>query len=392
MRRFSVMGLGLAALLGAALVAPAPARAEEAREKAERFVRDFQARRDVAEAAKKAALELFSRETPVAAREAARFIEACLEGVSPDFQKGQAALRGNDADAARAAFSAAARSDDPWLKAHALYGAAMADFRAKRFPEAEEGFSQVAEKHAGNTPRDAEASFYRALAAYEQALHVTPDKEQALKDRALQSFRKFLEEHGDAPERLTASARQAVEDLQKAFTENRMQKVTVNLRDAEKLLREENTGDPTQTRQKAAVGTLEELIQEIEQQQQQQGDQSQSQDKSSQCPKCKGKGCRKCGGSGKKSGSGSGQGRGGPPSGTRSTGPAAKTGAQPPAGPSRIGELSPGRAGANVFAPSLPPKDREAVQNSLREKFPPRYMELLEQYYLGISEVEKKRP
>lgn len=187
-------GMFLRAFVAAAVFALAApwALAETPRDKAERFLRDFQKRASVSAEAKKAAVDAFTKDPPVAAREAADLIESCLESVTPEFKKAQEALRAGDTGNARALFEKAKKTDDAWLRAAARFGAAMSDFRAGRFADAETEFGEVAEKERANTPRDVEAAFQRALSTLEAALHETPDKEQPLKDKALGQFRKFL--------------------------------------------------------------------------------------------------------------------------------------------------------------------------------------------------------
>ena len=92
---------------------------------------------------------------------------------------------------------------------------------------------------------------------------------------------------------------------------------------------------------------------------------------------------KKQGGSGRRGGKGQGQGRGDPNSPANDP----RRDSEAPAGAGRIGDLRPTeKVDPGEMWGKLPPAEREKLLQSLRERFPSRYRELVEQYYRTLAE------
>ena len=177
------------------------------------------------------------------------------------------------------------------------------------------------------------------------------------RDAAIREFQAYLVEFPDAPERFLEAVRVVLRDLLLEGA-NPLLDVAGRMGEVKTLLRKEQTGDPTQTKQKDVVSILDELIALLEEMEKQ--------------------------GSGG-GGAGSGKGRGGNPGGQRSSSPASKS-AIPGGGDGDAKNLRRvSRGKPEESWGDLKGKEREEVLQAMKGKFPARYRALLEQYYRSLS-------
>lgn len=158
----------------------------------------------------------------------------------------------------------------------------------------------------------------------------------------------------DAPEPVLVGARQLQLEVERRQTGTLDEVSTVMTFVADRL-NVADPGDATRSRQEEVVALLDRLIEDQEQQEQQ-------------------------------AGSGSAR-RGGQPSQQPGAPATPREESAAPEGSAEIGELhgAPRAAAAESWG-NLPPAQREKILQSIRERFPSRYRELVEQYYRALAE------
>ncbi len=264
--------------------------------------------------------------------------DALLRALVPAL--GSAAKLGEDGDPRGALDLAklATSTQDVFVRAHARYhlGRVMLD------NDDPEGAAEVLRDYLRNdrsrTPLDAEAAFFFA-----SALADVP-----LRESAVAAFSDYLELFPDAPERFRAVAQQRRAELEAQF-ESPLHDVADSMKRCERDLKKTRTGDPTQQIQKDIVEKLQQIIEEMEERERQ----------SSGAP----------GGNGP------------------SQSPATKSAL--PEGAGRIGQLGKAPPVGERWG-DLKDRDREEIGADLQTNLPPRYRELLEQYYKRLNQGSRK--
>lgn len=173
-------------------------------------------------------------------------------------------------------------------------------------------------------------------------------------EAAESALKKFLADHGNASARLAISARQILVEL--ANRESGRLGDVVDLMDfSRRRLKNDDPGDVVRTRQQQIIDLLDKLIKDAEEKE-------------------------------KQSGSAGSSGGSGPPSGGAPSNPMQQSrlpGGDPGGTPARATR----RANPGDAWGSMPPAERERVLQALRDAFPGRYRQLVEQYY---EELAKK--
>jgi tetratricopeptide (TPR) repeat protein len=275
-------------------------------------------------------------------------IHQSLLEIYPEYKRADALLLGERFVAAAAAFETLRTSDDPYLKTYATYRLGLAEMNRERYEDAETAFRAVLNsdemrKFAGC---DTEAYFYRII-----CLGQMREKEQAL--AAIEAFEKDFPE---APERFKKAVEQVKNELMQEW-ESPLYDLAGRMNHVANEIGKGDTGAETQGKQKEIVSIIEELIKRQEEQEGQ--------------------------------GQGQGKGNNGSPRGNqRSSNPANKS--QAPPGASRNGDLrpKPDRKAGETWG-EMRDKERDEVLQALKEKFPDRYRELLEQYNKALAEGKR---
>ncbi len=183
-------------------------------------------------------------------------------------------------------------------------------------------------------------------------------------DQAIQTLQAFERFYPEAPDQYRLPVRQMLQELAARQPEG-LGDVSDLMAYAQRQLKHVRTGEPVQTRQRRAVELLDKLVDDAEQREQQaQQQQAQS------------------------GGAGGSQQKGGRAQGHR----AAQRGADRsvlPGGESRIGELHrSARARPGEEWGKMRPEDRERILQAVRQNFPSRYRQLVEQYYKQLAKEE----
>ena len=274
-----------------------------------------------------------------------------LREIYPEFRDALATLGEENLNAAISALGKLRDASDPFLAAEASYYLARAYLLEERFEDALPLLEDAAGKWAGKTTRDGEAMFLRGV-AYAQLLQ---HKE------ATECLTKFLSDFPDAPERMRVGAFRQLEVL-KLYQEGTLTDVQLRMDYSRRKLTLEDTGKATREQQDKIIDILAKLIKEAEER---------------EC-NCKG------GGSGKKpgqkqgqgsesEGQGQGQGQGGSQGGN-SKGTDTDT----------VKRLH--RGGPQSPWSHLRDRDRDPVFSAIKEKYPARYQQLIEQYYKSFAD------
>mgnify|MGYP002624154937 FL=1 len=192
---------------------------------------------------------------------------------------------------------------------------------------------------------DIDAAFYRVVCL----------GQERKRDEALAAANTFLKDYPDAPERFRMAMEQIKNELMQEW-ESPLYDLAGRMNHVARKIEGGDTGGETQEKQKEIVAIIEELIRKAEQNE------------------------------GQGQGGGSG---GGPPRGN-----------QQPNGPANQSSAAPGQAEVRDLRPKptrkpgeqwgeMRDKEREEVLQALKEKFPDRYRELLEQYHKALAEGKR---
>jgi len=232
-------------------------------------------------------------------------------------------------------------SKDPYLKAYATFRYGLAEMNREQFKQAVDAFTTVLNRHRKQAGCDAEAAFYLAV-----SLGQAREKE-----KAIVAAQRFLDDYPDAPQRYRAAMEQMKNELVQEW-ESPLYGLAGRMSHVARKIEGGDTGDPTQKEQKEIIDIIEELIKRAEQNEGQ--------------------------------GQGGGQQGGAPRDNRQPNSHAPKSQVAP--GPSRVGDLRKSKAKAGEKWGAMRDKEREEVLQALKEKFPERYRELLEQYNKALAE------
>jgi TolA-binding protein len=277
-------------------------------------------------------------------------IADAVRNMYPDYRRALVAFSEDDMAAAVASFRKLSQSDDPFLAAHASYYLAQTHVWEARFEQAKPLLADlVSGKLADKSLYGAEAAFMLGVC----------HAELLERKEARQVLESFIRDYPDAPERMLVGALHLLAELA-TIDEGSIIDVHNRMTYVHRRLDDADTGERPQDQQKKIITMLDKLIEEAEKKEQQ-------------------------------GGGGGGQGGGyGPASGNNQpNNPAEQSTA--PVGESRIGDLhriTRGKPGDQWG--QMKDRDREAVLNAIKGRFPDRYKELVKQYYESLQNESGK--
>lgn len=332
------------ALLAAVVCAEAP-NAELAKKlrqrKTDRFFQSIEGR-DIDPETKKQVLLL--RQGAILGGEFGCIHQALL-ALHPGYRQADDLLQEERYAAAGDAFARLMTSPDKYLAGYATYRFGLCEMNRERYEEAAAVFTKVLNEYGRIVGCDVGAAFYRAV-----CLGQNRDK-----DQAIVAAQRFLDDYPDAPERYRKAMEQMKAELVQEW-ESPLYDLAGRMNHVASKIKGGDTGEATQSKQKEIVSIIEELIKKAEQQEGQNQDQ--------------------------------GGGGGAPKGNRRSSGPADKS--QLPPGAGRVGDLRPRpkRKPGEKWG-EMRDKEREEVLQALKQQFPDRYRELLEQYHKALADGKR---
>jgi tetratricopeptide (TPR) repeat protein len=279
-------------------------------------------------------------------------ITEVLRVLHPEFKAALAALGEENLGAAITHLTTLREHPNAYLAADASFFLSRAYLLDERFEDALPLLSDLQSKWAGNTTHGGEVLFLQGVAEVAMLRH----------QEANATLSKFLTLYPDAPERMRVGAFRQLEQL-KLFAEGTLSDVSLRMDYSRRKLSLEDTGADTRQQQDKIIEILAKLIKEAEE---------------CEC-KCKG-------------GSGSGQAK---KQGKGSEGESQAQGE----GQAQGGNSGGGSKGTDSDAlkrlhrggPQSPwsqlrDKERDPVYSAIKEKFPARYEQLIEQYYKSFQD------
>ncbi|HPZ98697.1 MAG TPA: hypothetical protein PLT93_11195 [Phycisphaerae bacterium] len=296
------------------------------------------------------------------------FVTSALAVISAEYRKASNELDAGNADAAIEAAKPLMDSPEFHLSTHAVMITARALIEQDRPSEARELLEKLNEQREELEKRTFVAPEMVFLLGYCRLLDLDYEG-------ATNALREFEQRYPHAPDPYRLPARQMLQELAARQPET-LSDVSDLMGYAGRQLKYARVNDVVRSRQDRAVELLDRLIEEAEQreQQQQQQQQDQQQQQQNGCKKCGGKGCPDC------------------PSGGAAGNQQPQRGADrsvAPPGQGRIGELhGSARARPGEQWGKMRPEERERVMQSLRQNYPSRYRQLVEQYYRQLSKEE----
>ena len=312
----------------------------------DRFVQHVQTAPNVPESARRAVADAWATHRPDGHPE--DFLTAALAMISEPFRRGLQAIQQENYAAAETAFRPLAERSDPWISLHAQAALARSLVEQDRLEEALrvlEGLEQRRADLADKSFLEAEVDL---LVGYCQLANLQYDQ-------ARSSLERFERDHPDAPDKYRLPARQMLAEL-KARRPGSLGEVSDLMVYAGRRLNRGLADPPVRGAQQRAVELLGQLIKEAQQREKQAS----------------------------AAGSGSGSGRGGITPGGAPRTPAQQS--MLPAGPGQKGELNrnPAARPGEMWG-QMRPEERQRILQSLRESFPSRYRQLVEQYYRQLA-------
>jgi tetratricopeptide (TPR) repeat protein len=243
-------------------------------------------------------------------------------------------------------------SKDPYLAAEANYFLARIHLLEERYEKSLPLLDALEMKYAESSIRGGEALFLKGVAL----------GQMLKREEATKTLERYLENYPNSPERMKIGAWRQLEQL-KMIQDGTLSDAQFRMDFSRRRLALEDSSTELQTEQKKIVSILETLIKEAEEK---------------EC-NCKGSGK----GQGKKQGkAGESEGQGKPESDGKQGG---NTGGGSKGTDSDAVERL-HRGGPQSPWSKLRDKDRDPVFNAIKEKFPGRYQQLIEQYYKSFEE------
>jgi hypothetical protein len=280
-------------------------------------------------------------------------ITEVLRVLHPEFKDALTALGEENLGAAITKLTALRESKDAFLAADASYYLSRALLLDERFEDSLPLLDDLQNKWAGNTTHGGEVLFLRGVAEVALLRH----------KEATDTLTRFLATYPDAPERMKIGAFRQLEQL-KLFAEGTLSDVSLRMEFSRRKLSLEDTGNETRQQQDKIIEILAKLIKEAEER---------------EC-NCKGGGSgsgqkpsQGKGGEGDSQAQGEGQGQGG------SSGGGSK-------GTDTDAVKRLHRGGPQSPWSHLRDKERDPVYSAIKEKFPARYQQLVEQYYKSFDD------
>jgi TolA-binding protein len=277
-------------------------------------------------------------------------ITESLRVLYPDYKQALAALGEDNLGAAIVGLMKLRDSADPYLAADATFYLARAYLLDEHFEDALPLLGDLQGKWATKTANGGEVLFLRGITEVALLHH----------EQASQTLQKFLSQYPDAPERMRIGALRQVEQL-KLFQEGTLSDVHLRMDFSRRKLTLVDTGTETRQQQDKIIEILAKLIKEAEE--------------------------RECNCRGGGNGKGQKQGKAGE---SQSQNPAEGSPEGTTGGRSRgidtdtVKRLQ--RGGPQSPWSRLRDKDRDPVYSAIKEKFPARYQQLIEQYYKSFQD------
>lgn len=275
------------------------------------------------------------------------FVPDALAVLYPAYRDGLAAFDANRLEDAQRALEPLRGSRDRFLSANATYFVARALIEQGKFEEAEGYLRSLGDDRQRLDEFTPYAPHIAFLQAFVEARNLKFED-------AGQTLAALRERYADAPEAVQIGVRQMLLELERRETGTLDEVATVMDYVADRLT-VVDVGDRVRKRQDQILDLLDKLIEEAEQREKGQG-------------------------------GGGGQRAGAPKPGQSPRKPAEKSEAPEASGSAEHNlhaapKISPGESWGN-----LPPTEREKILQSLRERFPSRYRQLVEQYYRSLAE------
>jgi uncharacterized protein (UPF0147 family) len=334
---------------GAARAADTPASIDQV---LDQFVAAVQADETVPADKRKAAGEIVTALRTDADGKSVAITEV-LRVLYPDFKDALAALGEENLGAAITGLTALREGKNPYVAADASYYLSRAYLLDERFEDSLPLLDDLQGKWAGQTAHGGEVLFLRGVAEVALLRH----------KEATDTLSKFLAMYPEAPERMRIGAFRQLEQL-KLFAEGTLSDVSLRMEFSRRKLSLEDTGTETREQQDKIIEILAKLIKDAEERECNcKGGGSGSGQKKSQ-----GKGSE-----GESQAKGEGQGQGGN-TGGGSKGTDSDT----------VKRLHSG--GPQSPWSQLRDKERDPVYSAIKEKFPARYQQLIEQYYKSFDD------
>jgi len=316
----------------------------------EQFLESAEATKDLPAEAREMMRESWAK---CADCDGAEFLLQALTLLSPDFRAGMEAYDHDHYEDAAKQMGELRADANPFLAVNASIMEIKALVNLERLKEAGERIAELrSERGAGLE----ELTFLAAELEFLRAYCLVSDQQF---DEAANALEVFLRDRADAPQRLTVAAQQMLAELENRLP-GRMGEVVDLMQFSSRRLREGDSGGTVQERQARIVELLDRMVEEEEE---------------------KENSCNKSGSSSGEGGSQDGQQQGQAPQSPMQQ-------SQLPGGSASEQMLREGRrANPGEMWGAMPPAERERVLQALRESFPSRYRQLVEQYY---EELAKK--
>jgi tetratricopeptide (TPR) repeat protein len=352
MIRHAWMGLAAFALLIGSVGSPLQG-ADTVDQVLDRFVGELAQREDLPEEARKQ-IEGLVKVLRADPEGKALAVTESLRAISPDYQQALSDLADENLAVALPALVKLAASDDPWLAADASYYLARGYLIGERFEDAMPLLTALRTRLADRSVHQGEALFLKGVAQIQLLQH----------KEAFKSLEQFLKDYPDAPERMRVAAVRQLEQL-KLVEEGTLSDVQLRMEYSRRKLGLEDTGKETREQQDKIISLLAKLIKEAEEKEAQSKGSSKKQDKQ--------QGQQGQGSEGDSQAQGDGQSQGG-----QSGGGSKGTDTEAVKRLHRGGPQSPWS--------HLRDKERDPVYSAIKEKFPGRYQQLIEQYYKSFQD------
>ncbi len=262
----------------------------------------------------------------------------------PDYRQTLEMLGDEDLEPAVQSLTELAKSGDPYLAADATFYLARTKMLQEQYEDALPLLTELTGKMAGKSVQIGNATY---LLAVSQARMLQ-------RQEAIASFDKYLKEYPNAPERMRIGATRQLQQMQ-FVEEGSLDDVWERMDFSRRHLKLTRTGDKTQEEQDKIIAMLDQLIKKAEE--------------------------KECNCSGE--GQGEGEQQQGEGEGQEGQGKGAKGGnSQNENG--RVTRVF--RRGPESPWSKLRDKDRDPAFSAIKEKFPARYQQLIEQYYKSFQE------
>jgi predicted negative regulator of RcsB-dependent stress response len=287
------------------------------------------------------------RETP---EDRAAAIMESLRVIYPEFKEALAAVGEDNLAAATASLTKLRQSSDAYLAAAATFYLARTQLLDERFEDAIPLLADLESRWVDKTTNGGEVLFLRGVAEMALLKH----------QKAAKSLSQFLSDYPDAPERMRVGALRQLEQL-KQFQEGTLNDARLRMDYSRRKLTLEDTGTETRQQQDKIVEILAGLIKEAQERE----------------SKSRGGGSGKSqqqGQPGEEQGQAQGEGSQGGATGGGSKG----------IDTDALNRLH--RGGPQSPWSKLRDKERDPVYSAIKEKFPARYQQLIEQYYKSFQD------